>query len=477
MQSIVSILRRSRLYAAIIRGAAEKRGLRTGAPVLPAGYRSGVSPLLFEFLSLQPATVRDILHVMEAVRNKLWTRDFTIITLGTVVSMLGNAVAGFAIGLIVLDYTDSIFLYALFMVCYSLPRIALPMFAGPFLDRFSRKRVIYSLDFVSCGLFLIIYFLLLRNYFNYISYLLLSMLIGSIDSVYSVAYDSFYPSLISEGNYTRAYSIASLIYPLSTAIMVPIAGVCYKSIGLAPLFLFNAVTFLIAAIAETQIKASEAHAERRANERFNNARFLQDLKDGVSYLKRERGLSAISWYFFITMLTNSLCMTLALPYFKALPTADGVMQYTFVMGASTIGRLIGGGIHYFYRYPAEKKFAIALAVYISLSFIDGAYMFFPFWAMLLFMLADGVLGVTSYNIRISGTQNYLPDAMRGRFNGLFQMLCIFGTIIGQLIAGVLGDKLPIRGVIAGAMAFNLLGVFFVMIPNSKHVRKIYNVNA
>jgi uncharacterized membrane protein len=42
---------------------------------------------------------------------------------------------------------------------------------------------------------------------------------------------------------------------------------------------------------------------------------------------------------------------------------------------------------------------------------------------------------------------------------------------------VLGDKLPIRGIIAGAMVFNLLGVFFVIIPNGRHVRKIYNVNA
>ena len=66
----------------------------------------------------------------------LWTRDFTIITLGTVVSMFGSAVSGFAIGLLVLDYTSSVFLYALFMVCYSLPRIVLPLLAGPYLDRF-----------------------------------------------------------------------------------------------------------------------------------------------------------------------------------------------------------------------------------------------------------------------------------------------------------------------------------------------------
>lgn len=54
--------------------------------------------------------------------TKLWTKNFTIITMGTVVSMLGNAVAGFAIGLMVLDYTESTLLYAIFMICYSLPR-------------------------------------------------------------------------------------------------------------------------------------------------------------------------------------------------------------------------------------------------------------------------------------------------------------------------------------------------------------------
>ena len=412
---------------------------------------------------------------METVKNKLWTRDFSILTLGTVVSMLGNAVAGFAIGLLVLDKTDSVLLYALFMVCYSLPRIVLPMIAGPYLDRFSRKRVIYSLDFLSAALYAVFFVLLLKGFFNYTAYLLISMLMGAIDSVYSVAYDSFYPTLISEGNFTRAYSVSSLIYPLSSAIMVPIAGICYKTIGLAPLFLFNAVTFLIAAIAETQIRAIETHI-REASERFNGSRFMQDLKDGISYLKRERGLNAITWFFFVMMLVSSVCMTLALPYFKSLKGVDGVMQYTFVMGANTIGRLIGGGVHYFFRYPAHKKYSIALFVYIIISFIDGAYLFFPFWAMLIFMLVEGMLGVTSYNIRISSTQNYLPDEMRGRFNGLFQMFTIIGTILSQLIAGAIGDLFPIRWVIAVSMMFTVLMVFVIIVPDGEYVKKIYNVN-
>jgi len=413
---------------------------------------------------------------METARKNLWTRDFTILTAGTVVSMLGNAVAGFAIGLLVYDKTNSVLLYALFMTCYSLPRIVLPMFAGPYLDRFSRKRVLYTLDFVSAALYAAFFILLLRGFFNYTAYLLMSMVIGGVDSVYSVAYESFYPTLITEGNMTRAYSVESLIYPLSNAIMVPIAGFCYKTIGLAPLFLFNAVTFLVAAIAETQIKAIETHITNAA-EKFNGSRFMQDLRDGFGYLKRERGLNAITWFFFVMMFTSSICMTLALPYFKSMTLVDGVMQYSFVMSANTIGRLIGGSVHYFYRYPALKKYNIAIFVYIAISIIDGAYLFFPFWAMLIFMLFEGMLGVTSYNIRISGTQNYLPDEMRGRFNGLFQMLSILGTIGGQLIAGAIGDLFDIRWVVAVCMAVLGVSIFAIVIPNANHVKQIYNVNA
>src|SRR5699024_7165233 len=119
---------------------------------------------------------------------RLWTRDFTIITLGTVVSMLGHAVSGFAISLLVLDYTGSVFLYTLYMVVYNLPKVVMPLVAGPYLDTYSRKRAIYTLDFISAGLYLVIFLLLRADMFSYGPFLALCFPIGCIDSTYSVAY-------------------------------------------------------------------------------------------------------------------------------------------------------------------------------------------------------------------------------------------------------------------------------------------------
>lgn len=407
----------------------------------------------------------------EQPQGKLWTRDFTIITLGTFVSMLGNAVSGFAISLLVLDYTGSIFLYALYMVAYNLPKIIMPLLAGPYLDNYSRKRIIYLFDYISAGLYLVIFLLLRAGLFSYGPFLALCILIGAIDSIYQVAYESLYPTLVSKGNFTKAYSISSLIYPFA-AIMVPVASFVYETIGLAPLFAFNAVTFFIAACFETQIKAREAQTEK-APEKASLAYLKREFSEGVGYIRSEKGLQVITAYFFCTILLGSVSSTLWLPFFKS--TAGlGVMLYTFVMGANVLGRLTGGIFHYRIHYKPAHKFAIALTVYISICFLEGGFVFMPPYVMMAMCFVSGCLAVNSYNIRIAATQSYVPNDFRARFNGAFLMITTLGGICGQLIAGTLGEFLPAQYIIAGAQAANLLCIFAVMVPGRAHVKTIYN---
>ena len=83
----------------------------------------------------------------------LWTWDFTVLTIGSVVSLIGGALSSFGMSIMVLDYTGSVFLYALFNAAYQIPMLVCPILAGPYLDRTSRKKTIYRLDFLSAGLF------------------------------------------------------------------------------------------------------------------------------------------------------------------------------------------------------------------------------------------------------------------------------------------------------------------------------------
>ena len=403
--------------------------------------------------------------------NKLWTRNFTIITLGTVVSMLGSSISGFAISLLVLDYTGSVLLYALFMVAYNLPRIILPMVAGPYLDNFSRTKVIYSLDFLSAALFTVMYLVIGSGYFNYPIFLVVTIFIGSIDSIYQVAYESLYPMLVSEGNFTKAYSISSLLYPFAP-MMVPVAAIVYNTIGLAPLFLANAISFLIAAIFETQIRVDESQIARK-RERVSFSFLRDEFKHGMDYIRSEPGLMVITGYFFVTTLTGSASSTLWLPYFQSVP-ALGALMYSYVSACNVAGRLVGGIVHYRFKYPTNKKFAIALFVYAVISLLDGGALYMPVGIMMLLFFLSGCLAVTSYNIRLSTTQSYVPNEFRGRFNGTFQMFCTFGSIIGQLIAGALGDHVPIRPLVVVFAVINIIAVFAIVYRKREHVKLIYN---
>lgn len=407
-------------------------------------------------------------------KNPLWTKNFTIITVGTVVSMLGNAIAGFALGLLVLDYTGSTFLYALYMVMYNLPKVIAPTLAGPFVDKFSRRKTIYMLDFTSAALYGSFAWLIISGHFNYGFLIGGCLILGTIDSIYQVAYDSFYPMLISEGNYTKAYSIQSTLESLAM-FMVPVSAFLYNAIGIAPLFLINMGSFLLAAIMETQIHKEETYV-KKAEEEFGLAQYKKTFVEGVAYLKKERGLLAVTLYFTVSFFASGAFSTIVLPYFK-LNYENGEYVYIFTMGWMMVGRLFGGALHYRLKYPADKKYAIALLVYIATSVIDGIVLYLPLQLMMALCFVEGILGVTSYNIRISATQSYVPDERKGRFNGIFQMATTVGLLLGQFFSGVFTVFLPERAVVSGFMILSLLAAVVVIGGNKKYVEKIYNRQA
>ena len=413
---------------------------------------------------------------MENRKPSLWTRDFTIITAGTVVSMFGNAMADFAMSLMVLDMTKSTLLYAVYLAMYSAPQIIMPLFSGAILDRYSRKKTIYMLDFISAGLYAVMAALLWSGWFSFPVFALFCFTIGCIISVYMVAYDSLYPLLITEGNYQKAYSIQSILDTVSM-VMVPVAAFLYRGIGIAPLMAANAVCFLIAATMETQIGNEEKYIETQkltALEGAGKARqMLVDMKEGFRYLKGEKGLLAVSIYFAVMFATGGVENVATLPYFKNTFT-NGEYVYMLVWGCAVIGRATGGGIHYKKTIPAEKRYAIALAIYIFNSLADGFYLFFNVPVMMALCFLVGIGGVTSYTIRISATQSYVPDEKKGRFNGAFSMMTMLGMLLGEGIGGIASEFFNERSVIMVAMLVQAAMAVVIIGCNKESVSELYN---
>ncbi|MCR5468511.1 MAG: MFS transporter [Lachnospiraceae bacterium] len=412
-----------------------------------------------------------------STNNPLWTRDFTIITMGSVVSMLGNSMAGFAMSLMILDFTGSTMLYAIYLIAFTGPQLVVPIFSGALLDRFSRKKMIYTLDFMATALYLSMSLLLMRGWFSFPVFAFFSFIVGSVNSIYMVAYDSFYPMLITEGNYSKAYSIASVLETLAM-FMIPVATFFYNMFGMGPLMMANAVCFFIAATLETRIQAEEKYIDKQkqaasGDEKGHIGRMFDDIKEGFGYLISEKGLLAIALYFFFSNIAGGAASVICLPYYKS-NYANGEYIYQFIFGMSFVGRGIGGLFHYRKKLPVKYKYYIALGVYIMIEFIGGILLYCPIPFAMALSLLIGLGGITSYTIRVSSTQSYVPDEKKGRFNGAFQVISTTGTLIAELLAGVLTVYFNERLVL---LVFEMAVVFAAIIViggNKKHVMKIYN---
>ena len=412
-------------------------------------------------------------------RQTLWTYDFTVITIGSFVSLVGNVLSNFALSLVVLDYTGSTFLYMLFQVSFQLPIMVCPVLAGPYLDRVSRKKVICALDFLSAGIFFLLFLLLRGGWFSYPALLAVSFLTGAIDGVYVVAYDSFYPNLITEGNFQKAYSISGMLVDLAD-LASPLAAVIYYGTGgAAALFAFNAVSFLAAACFEITVRCREPHLEQVPLQPSQSGfmQFRQDLREGMDYIREERGLLLIALYFMVLNFSGS-AEQLRLPFFlnhaERFGPVTAAALFAVLSNFTVAGRFLGGLVQYKLRIPRERRFLVAFFVYVTTSLLSGTLLFLPVPLMAVWFLLDGVLGVTSYTIRSVATQSYVPDNRRARFNGIFQMITFIGSVVGSLVIGVLGELLPERGIIAAASLLLLGAACLFIWRGREHVEKIYN---
>ena len=410
--------------------------------------------------------------VTTKIPQKLWTKNFTIITLGTAVSLFGNVISGFATGLLVLDYTGSVFLFAIYMILFDLPRVIMPQMIGPILDKFSRRKMIYTLDFMSAAIYGVFGLILLRGDINYVLLTIGCAMLGIISSIYTVAYDSFYPLLITEGNMGKAYSISSTMESL-LMIVTPLSAYLYHTIGIAPLFFIDCASYFIAAVFETQIHVKEEYVIEKG-QKFGLSQYKETFKEGMDYLKLEPGLMAVACYFMFSSFSGGANMIIGLPYYRGAYGIKGEYIFMIVGAGMMIGRMLAGVFHYRHKIKPERKFSIAFVVYLTIAVFGGTYLYTPIPCMVIMTFIMGIFGMTSYNIRISSTQSYVPHEKKGRFNGTFQMMSTFGMLTGELLAGAMADFMDKRLVLLCFGILEFSAAWFFMYRKRKDVAHIYN---
>ena len=402
-------------------------------------------------------------------RKTLWTKNFTIITLGTLISAIGGVAMNLGISLVVFDQTQSTWLIGVFGAISMLPGVTLPILLGPVIDRANRKHVIVALDALS-GLWYLAFLLYVRRFgFVYAAYLVFSFVLGCIGSVYSLAYSSLYPDLIPDGFEQKGYAVSGVIYPLATTLITPLAALVYARFGVQVLFLIEGVSLLIAAAFESRI--DHHHAPRQ--EAPSLRQYADDLLEGFRYLKKEKGVRSIYGYMAVTNPASNGIGIMTMAHFQSAPGLTTAM-YGLLTSAETIGRLIGSATHYLIRIPEEKRYQLTVRVYMIYEACDGAMLFLAYPLMLASRFLCGFLGSQTAAIRQAAVQKYLPSDMRARVNGLFDVLVSLGMMAVQLFVGALGEVMayPVAAALMAGISF--AAVLLLIVRNKRLVEPVYN---
>lgn len=405
------------------------------------------------------------------MKQTLWSRDFTLLTVATVLGAVGGVASSFALSFLVFDETGSTLASALLLAAQIFPNFVLPLVASPWLDRLPRKPFLVGGDAVNGLLYGLMGVWLLLKPFSYTGYLLFSLVLAALSSFDGLAYNAIYPNLIPKGCEQKGYTVGAMVYPTVMVIMTPVAAILYDLVGVAVILLGQCALSLAAALVESRIRLVEPR--RMEGKRFSLRLWAEDLREAVRYLRREKGLGAVYAYMAVTNGVATGYSPILVAFFRSTPGFSMAM-YSLFSVAEFGGRTLGGALHYKIAVPPKHRFGFAYLTYQLYEIMDMLLLWLPYPLMLLSRGVCGFLGINSATLREEAVQGYIPDELRAKLNALFSVLISGASAIFTLLVGAMGEVMDLRLCITLCAGFACLVCWLTIWRCRKAVAGIYN---
>ena len=408
------------------------------------------------------------------MKQTLWTKNFTLITIASAFGAIGGIAGGFALSFLVFDETGSTLASALILAIQLIPYFIIPLFVAPWMDRMPRKPFLVGGDILNGILYGLAGVYLMFGNFSYVGYLGFSLLLSSLGAFDELAYNSFYPKLIPKGMEEKGYTVSAMLYPVMKVVMTPLSAILFERLGVAWLLVLQAVLSLVAAAVENCIYIQEQR--RMDGEKFSLRLWWRDICEAAKYLKQERGLRSIYGYMAVTNGVASGYSPILIAFFRTAPGLSATMYSLFAV-AEFLGRSLGGVVQYRMKLPAKKKFGFAFGVYQFYEVMDMCLLWIPYPLMLVNRACAGFLGINSATMRQAAVQRYLPEHLRSRVNAFENMCIMAASGFFSLVLGAMGEVLDYCLCVTIAAGFTLLVCWLTVWRGRSDVRSIYEVES
>ena len=266
---------------------------------------------------------------------------------GKSISLFGSAIYTFVVGLYLLKVTGSGLTFATNIVLYTLPIVFINPFAGVLADKMNKKVLVVGSDFIN-GLFLLgIYFLASKIGLSIALVYISTFLMTVLSAFFNIGIEAAKPSLVSKESLVKINSYARVIESISYLIGPVVGGLIFTVVDTKLFILFNAVSFILAAVMECFInyKFNKREGQEVVRENEDMETVWTRLKEGYNYLFARPHLTSLIYIFIALNFFFNFTVIVPLPYllntiWEVDSTVYGIVQSGLPVGMITGALLV-----------------------------------------------------------------------------------------------------------------------------------------
>ena len=381
-------------------------------------------------------------------------RNFAYMWSGQLISTMGSALTSLAASIYVFRATNSALSVGLMLMATAAPSLLVGLFAGVFVDRYDRKKIMVISTLIQAVLVFLIPFLV---QISVIWLYVVVMLSSAIAQFFDPAHESVLPEIASDEELAAANSLIAIASFGSTAIGFAASGLIASAADISWAFYLDALSFLIAGLCIylVTIKPSVNEEETSA------AVVLSNLRAGVGQLFNTPILRSLFTAQVPVFLAFGLCNALLLPFARRALNASE-FQYGLQEGLTSIGFVLGSLLMASVFDRTREGLWIGVS-YFGMALAGIVYSFLHSIPLaILVVTISGFFNAPSSIGRRLVVQRNTPREMRGRVNSVFFVSRDVLFLLGMGAAG-LADTFDVRWMYLAGSVILLSGAILVMV--------------
>ena len=271
--------------------------------------------------------------------NKLFKRDFTMVVIGQIISLFGNAILRFALPLYLLRETDSASLFGAVTACSFIPMVIFSLFGGVIADRKNKRNIMVALDFITAAVILI--FSLALGKVSLVPLMIaVMMILYGISGIYQPAVQAGIPLIVEKQFLMQGNAVINMVSTLASLLGPVTGGVLFGAFGIMPILFISIVCFVFSAVMEIFIHIP---FEKNTDGKSIFGAVGSDLSDSFKFIKNEKPIfiSVLGIVALFNLILSAMMLVgipvIVVQILGMSDTAIGITQ-----GAMGLGGLAGG---------------------------------------------------------------------------------------------------------------------------------------